>query len=381
MSNTSFHTVVIGSGSGGLTAAVALAQAGQEVLVVEQQEVPGGWTHSFTLDGYRFNTGVHYLGELGKGERLRVLYEGLGVSKDLTFLELNTDAYDHIIIGDNRFDIPKGKEAYQNRLKERFPSEAKGIERLFDKTAKIYSVLLGIIDQNWFSILKYPAALPWFARSGGALINHYVKNPLLRAILLGQCGAHGLPPSKVSAAIHSAIIQHYIGGGYHPLGGGMSIARAMVRALKKAGGTIRLNTTVDKIIIRKNKTIGVKLANGDIIKSKYVLSNADPNATFYGLVGESYLSRKLRRKLKKVHWSTSCFSLYLVVNCDLRKMGMDSGNYWIHENENLEELYQLGLTDYNTRNIPPVLFVTATSLKDPGKSKRHHQLEVFSFVN
>ncbi|MBL1214325.1 MAG: NAD(P)/FAD-dependent oxidoreductase [Ignavibacteriae bacterium] len=382
MFSSTYDTIIIGSGAGGLTAAVALAQAGQNVLVCEQHEVPGGWTHSFTLEGYRFNTGVHYIGELGEGERLRKIYEGLGVSNDLTFLELNPDAYDHILIGDYQFDIPKGKEAFIHRLKERFPDEAKGIDLLFEQLANIYSQLLNVIDEKWFSLLRCPTALPWFTKSGGDLIKHYVKNPLLRAILLGQCGAHGLPPSQVSAAIHAAIIQHYIEGAYHPLGGGMTIARAMLRALKKANGTIRLNTSVNEIILDKQRAIGVRLSNGEIVRSKHVISNADPYFTFNKLIGKTNLSRKLKSKLKKVRWSTSCFSLYLVIDCDLRKMGLDSGNYWIYSNENIEQLYQLGLTDYNVHNLPAVMFVTATSLKDPSKSKsNHHQLEVFSFVS
>jgi phytoene dehydrogenase-like protein len=62
-----WDTIVIGSGPGGLTAAVALARAGQRVLVLEQHTLPGGWTHSFTLQGYRFSPGVHYPGNLQDG--------------------------------------------------------------------------------------------------------------------------------------------------------------------------------------------------------------------------------------------------------------------------------------------------------------------------
>ena len=50
-----FDSIIIGSGAGGLTTALCLARAGQKVLVLEQHDVPGGWCHSFTLNGQRFS--------------------------------------------------------------------------------------------------------------------------------------------------------------------------------------------------------------------------------------------------------------------------------------------------------------------------------------
>ena len=60
-----YDTVVVGSGMGGLALASHLAQAGQKVLLLEQNNIVGGMTQAYSRHGYRWTVGMHYIGEVG----------------------------------------------------------------------------------------------------------------------------------------------------------------------------------------------------------------------------------------------------------------------------------------------------------------------------
>lgn len=69
-------------------------------------------------------------------------------------------------------------------------------------------------------------------------------------------GDHGLPPSQVSAFMHAGITYHYLDGGYYPLGGAFTLPRAFVRALKRSGGAIRLQSRVKRLLVEGKQVIG-----------------------------------------------------------------------------------------------------------------------------
>ena len=384
-------TIIIGSGAGGLSAAICLSRAGQQVLVLEQHDVPGGWCHSFYLNGFRFTPGLHYIGLLGKGESTNELYQGLGIANDLVFFKMNPAAYEHCWIGDERINMPADFDKLYESLSVRFPHEKKNLAAYL-KTVRNVSRQLQLIPKMkgfWDSI-----SIPWRTRHMGKyglfslkrVIDWYIKDPLLKKVLNVQCGDHGLPPGKASFPVHCAVMNHYFKGGYYPMGGGGSIVKAMTNTIKKHGSEVRTNQRVKRILIegdKKKRAVGVELENGEQIFAKRIISNADPDKTYLGLVGKENLSSKLVTQLAKTTYSCTSLMLFLTVDMDVRKAGIDSGNIWLMPNIDTDDLFkEMMSTDITSGEYFPGLFISCTTLKDPTSfDGRYHAIEAITYIN
>ena len=85
------QVVIIGSGMGGLTSAIRLAQAGRRVTVLEARDTPGGLASSIEYEGFRFDSGPYVLLDR---PGLEWAFRSLGLTmQDLLELQPISDMY------------------------------------------------------------------------------------------------------------------------------------------------------------------------------------------------------------------------------------------------------------------------------------------------
>lgn len=383
-----FDTIIIGSGVGGLATAICLARAGQKVLVLEQHYVPGGWSHSFTLNGQRFSPGVHYVGQLDEGQSVGELYRGLGIANDMVFFRMNKNAYEHGIIDGETFDFPAGVDNLIEVLVARFPKEEKNIKEYLTLVQRVNHELLLIPKlKGFWQNITVPFRTKHFGKFAlfplKKVIGWHIKDPLLKAVLNVQCGDHGLSPKSACFPVHCSVMSHYFDGGFYPMGGGGGIVKAMTNGVKKHGGEIRVKQDVAKIIIENKKALGVQLKNGEVITAKNIVSNADPTVTYLNLIGKSHLSKGLVKKLEKTKYSVTSLILFLTLDMDVTQFGIDSGNIWLMKDENDDANFEdLMNSDIAEGELFPAVFISCTTMKDPVSfNGRYHNFEVVTYVN
>ncbi|OFY84258.1 MAG: phytoene dehydrogenase [Bacteroidetes bacterium RIFCSPLOWO2_12_FULL_35_15] len=382
-----FDTIVIGSGSGGLASAICLSRAGQKVLVLEQHYVPGGWCHSFQLNGQRFSPGVHYLGLLEEGQSTNNLFKGLGIANDLVFFRMNKNGFEHCLFGNKRIEIPAGSNNLYEHLAKLFPEEQNKLKKYLELTEKVnHQIQLLQQMKTFLDYLTIPFRIPHLLQyslfSVKKVIDRYIKDPVLKGVLCIQSGDYGLPPFKASFPFHCVLMNYYVQRGFYPMGGGAGIVKGMANTFKKHGGELRVKNKVKKILIENKQAFGVELEDGTRLFSKRVISNADPSVTYLNLVGKENLSSKLLKKLSKTKYSVTSLILFLTLDMDVKKAGIDSGNMWFLKNENIDAIYyELKESDLFEGEEFPGIFISCTTLKDPTCfNGRYHNLEVIAFI-
>lgn len=379
---------VIGSGVGGLSAAVAFARAGLRVQVFEQHWLPGGWSQSFTREGYQFSPGVHYIGEVHPDGPMGSLFRGLGLGNDLSFFRQNVDGYEHAFIAGERFDFPAGRRALERSLVDRFPSERAGLGRYFDTIDAMYGELRHISSAYGASgplsipIRRIPTLARHAWRRYSKFLNDFTTDERLRAVLSIQAGDHCMPLEACPSILHTAVTSHYMEGGYFPKGGGGAISHALIEALRRHGGDIQLSTSVDRILIRDGRAVGVRLADGTEVSASRVISDADPGVTWGTLVDREHYRFRDRVRMRVTGWSPGSMSLFFAVDCDVRELGIDSGNIWYSRTHDVSETYRFARRDPIPSGPLPGFYLGCSSLKDPSaRQDGHHTFEMFSFVS
>ncbi|QSR89200.1 NAD(P)/FAD-dependent oxidoreductase [Methylacidiphilum caldifontis] len=366
--DSKFDAIVIGAGTGGLTAAALLARRGKKVLVLDQHTVAGGNATIFSRPGYEFDIGLHYLGGCHSGGLIPSILRAAG-SEPIVFEEMDPNGFDTLLFPEFSFRIPKGIEVFRSRLIESFPKQRGGIDRYCLILYSLQRLLRGLANpmKTLWNIFSSPQLLRWANRSFGEFLQSCTSDLLLQAVLAGQHANYALPPSRASLLIGAGIAEHYLEGAYYPRGGGQIISDKLAAAIGEAGGKILLRSRVLKILVRKGKAVGVQFRNPYLgvqeVEGKYIISNADVKQTFLELVGEDNMPSKSLQRVRQWEMAPALFVAYLGVRKSVFEQNHFSTNYWIHSSYDHELQYrQVARGEFPEA---PTVFVSIASVKDP----------------
>ena len=308
------HAVVIGSGFGGLAAAIRVAARGYRVTVLEKLDIPGGRAYVHRRDGFTFDAGPTIVTAPQLLEELWTLC-GRRMADDVDLRPL--DPFYRIRFDDGTwFDYNSDARAMRAEVARFAPEDLPGYERFLAEAETCYRLgFEGLGSVAFDSIGDLMRALPammkmraW--RTIHAMVSSYLKNPKLRIVMSFHPLLIGGNPMAVTC-VYSLITSLERKWGVHwAMGGTGQLVSGLAGLIKSQGSTIRCNAEVRQINVEKGRATGVQLADGEHIAADIVVSNADTSWTYRHLIAPQHRRHWTDRRIERGRHSMSLFVWY-----------------------------------------------------------------------
>lgn len=306
-----FDVILVGSGIGGLVCAEVLGRAGYSVCVLEKNRQIGGALQTFVRGGVIFDSGVHYLGGLDKGQNLYQLFKYLGIMDRLRLEKMDEDGFDRIgIAGESKtYPLAQGYERFISRLAEEFPGEESALRTYCQNIQDTCERFPLYNLRTWGAPGAKEAVLETGARE---LIDSLTPNPRLRAVLAGNNILYAGRGQDTPFYVHALILNSYIQSAWKCPGGGSQIARLLARNIRSRGGIIRREWEAARFRVEQGRVVAVEGVSGETLSGDHFISNLHPARTLD--MTETDLVRKVyRKRLQHLDNTVSCFSLNLTL--------------------------------------------------------------------
>ena len=306
--------VVIGTGFGGLAAAIRLSVKGYRVQMLEKLDAPGGRAYVHKQDGFTFDAGPtiitlpHLIGELFTlcGREM----------KDHVDLRLMSPFYRIRFDDGTHFDYSNNDEEMLAQIEQLSPEDVQGFKNLMVASERCFQlgfVELGMVPFETFgdvvkampNLIKMKA---WQTIYG--LVAKHIKHPKLRIVMSFHpllIGGNPYSVTAVYALIHSLERRW---GVHSAMGGTGAIVNALVNLLEERQVPIRYNAPVTRIRVADGCATGVELDSGEFIPADIVVSNGDAAWTYRHLVEPQHRKHWTDRRIAKGKYSSGLFVWY-----------------------------------------------------------------------
>ncbi|WP_396635952.1 phytoene desaturase family protein [Maribacter sp. R77961] len=306
-----YDVVVIGSGMGGLVAANILAREGRSVCVLEKNNQYGGNLQTFVRERTIFDTGVHYLGGLSKGQNLYRYFDYLDILDGLHLKKLNDDGFDIITFDNDTVSYPhaQGYENFITQLTAQFPEEKSAITTYCSKLKEVC---------HKFPLYNLEEGKPYgndaeiFQQSAKEYIESITTNTKLRAVLAGSNLLYAGDPDKTPLYVHALSINSYIESAYRCADGGSQITKLLIRRLREHGGEAYKHSEVVDMTCENKQLKSVQVKDGTIVSGDLFISNIEPKHTLK-MIGEEHFRKSYNYRIEQMESTISAFSIHIVL--------------------------------------------------------------------
>jgi phytoene desaturase len=365
--------VVIGSGFGGLGAAIRLASQGHEVEIFEKRDQLGGRAYQYEINGFKFDGGPTVITAPYMFDEL---FEGAGKQRTDYMELIPLDPFYRIFDQDTSyFDYRHKTEDMLKEIARRSPADQEGYLRFVKATQAIFEKFHPSTDTPFLRLMDMLKIIPDIIRLRGmggtyGFVSSFVKDDFLRRTFSFHPLLIGGNPFN-TPSIFTLIVQfekEY--GVYYAKGGTGAIVSALGKLFSELGGRVHFNTEIQEIVIQDRKATGVRLADGTFIPADYVVCNGDIAFTYRYLIAPEHRRFYPNWRIDFMKYSMSLFVLYF----GTKRRYLDSKLH--HHNIILNQRYKGLLKDiFSGTGVPEdfSLYLHMPTFTDPDIAPPGHE--------
>jgi len=305
-----YDVIVIGSGLGGLASAVLLAKNGYKVCVLEMNNQVGGTLQAYSREKTIFDSGVHYVGGLDKGQNLYQVFKYLGIMDKLKIRKLDEDAYDVVMFDDDPkvYKYGQGYDRFIRNLVSDFPEEEEVIREYCEFIKRVCKgfPLYNLRSGNYMEE----------GNIGGIDTRTYLEsitaNKKLQNVLAGTNLLYAGQPDKTPFYVHALIVNSYIESSYRFVDGGAQIARTLHQQLSACNSVVLRHKKVVRLVEQEGTIKIAETEDGSSYEATYFISNVHPVKTME-MVDSDMIKKAYRTRLQGLENSISTFYVNIVL--------------------------------------------------------------------